>query len=167
MKSKKKVKLKLWKKRRMLITDAKQIPKPSFATGKASNLLAGLGLRYEKKLRLELEKLKDFTVYHNPWFLFNSTEYCSPDFVLWPNEEELPLIVIECKLKYVKDGTDKLHNLYLPVVRKALKTDFDPIGIVIAKSLTPEVKSTITCLSEAKENKNNMMLWLLNGRITW
>lgn len=151
----------------MLITDARQVAKPSFATGKASNLLAGLGLRYEKKLKLELEKLEDYTVYHNPWFLYNFTEYCSPDFVLWPNEESLPLIVIECKLKYVKDGTSKLHNLYLPVVRLALKTKIDPIGIVIAKSLTPEVKSTISKLSEAAPDKNNIMLWLLHGRINW
>ena len=150
----------------MFITDAKQTTKPSFAIGRPSNQMSAIGLGYERKLKKELEKLTNYTVYHNPWFIYNLTNYCSPDFMLWPNEEDLPLIVVECKLKYVKDGTDKLNNLYIPVVKKALKIKEEPIGIVIAKSLTPEVKTTIPTLSSAKPFKNNIMLWLpMTGRI--
>lgn len=151
----------------MLISDARQIPRPGFATNKASNVLSAIGIRYEKKLKAELEKLVDFEVYHNPWFLYNESEYCSPDFILWPTSDQFPLIIIECKLKYVKEGTDKLKNLYLPVVKKALKLTSEPIGIVITKSLTPEVKSTISDLRSARADSDNTLLWLLNGRISW
>ena len=151
----------------MLISDAKQIPKPSFATNKASNVVSALGLRYEKKLRLELEKLEEFDVYHNPWFKYNETEICSPDFILWPKDEALPLIIIECKLKFVKDGLDKLNNLYIPVVKSAFKTEIEPVGILITKCLTPEVKSIIHSLRDAAPDKENVILWLLNGRISW
>lgn len=153
-----------WRKRKVVIYSAKQVKEPAFVgTGRPLNQLTALGINYEKKLYADLEKhpdLKNYEIYHNPWFLYNDESYCSPDFILWPHNADEPLIVIECKLKYTLDGTNKLKNLYLPVVRKAYQLRAEPLGIVVAKSLTPEVKKTIHKIRDAEPNANNILLWL-------
>ena len=159
-----------WRKKKVRITSAKQVKTPAFAlNNKPNNQLKALGIRYEKKLHEELNSSSalraNYEIYHNPWFYYNDEFFCSPDFVLWPHDSSNPLIVIECKLKYVLDGTSKLQNLYLPVIRKAYQLDTDPIGIVIAKSLTPEVKKTITKIRDAQPESNNILLWLGHSRL--
>jgi len=159
-----------WRRRKVRITSAKAVPQPIFArNNKPNNQLKAQGLRYEKKVleSLSASALHDsYEIYHNPWFYYNDEFFCSPDFILWPTEPEAPLIIIECKLKYTLDGTNKLQNLYIPVIRKAYNLTTDPIGIVIAKSLTPEVKKTIAKIRDAKPLENNILLWLGHTKLT-
>lgn len=158
----------------MIILDAKHVKRPYFigtpegasmrakSKGAISEQLAALGLSYERKLFKELEKVPGYDIYYQQWFNYNTEYWCSPDFILVPNfstESILPLIVVECKLKYVTDGTLKLTNLYLPVIKRAFKLTSDPIGIVICKSLSPTAPKPIDSLSEAKPGANNVLMW--------
>lgn len=152
----------------MLITDAKAIKSPDFARSpRATSPIGGVGLAYERKLKKALETIHGYDVVYQPWFCYNDRLLCSPDFILVPNEEisNLPLIIIECKLKYINDGVLKLHNLYLPVVRAAFKLRQDPIGILICKHLTIEVRKTIKRLSEAQNNSTNILQWLIHSEL--
>jgi hypothetical protein len=154
----------------MLITDAHQIKPPGFASSKATSTLGAVGLNYERKLNKELTTFPGYDIWYQTWFTYNAGLICAPDFILVPNyttDKPLPLLVIECKLKYNPDGTLKLTNLYLPVVRCAFKLNYDPIGIQICKHLSLDVKvKTIKSLAEAKPNSTNILQWLIHSKIT-
>jgi len=101
-----------------------------------------LGLRYERRLKKELEKSfknKDLKVEYNPWFFYRlddgNTGACCPDILLHDNELGI-IWVLEVKYTWVPEAIEKLIDLYCPVVELALSQITEPL--VVVKRLTPD-----------------------------
>ena len=136
---------------------------------RASNAVAALGLRYERKVKAELLRLlanNDLVrVEHNPWFTFSDTygtNNCCPDFILW---RENGLIVVEVKLTWVPIALAKLHDLYLPVVAQAL--DMPVLPLVICRNTTPMAPRASFSVRDALASEGKLLQWPTMGRIQW
>lgn len=116
-----------------------------------SSEAAKLGLRYERSVGKRLSNLALYingTLEHNPWFRYRDLlssepeklKLACPDFIfLYENK----IIVIECKLTYVRDAEQKLIDVYIPIVRAAFPLIPRAMirGLVITKNLTPEART--------------------------
>lgn len=132
---------------------------------------AGLaGLRYEKRVRMQLQKHlaagKFLSLEHNPWFSF-SDEYgahaCSPDFLLWPTYEAV--VIIEVKLTWVASAARKLWELYMPVVNAALDVPVAPL--IICRNILPETPPTSQSFREAVNSPARILQYFDNGPLLW
>lgn len=137
---------------------------------RASNAVAALGLRYEKRVKLQLEHhVKSGRFYkleHNPWFNYQDPSgfhACCPDFLLWPNQE--CVVVVEVKYTWVPIAAHKLRELYLPVVNAALGVPVAPL--VIVKALTEFAPRVSHTLRAALESESKLLQYFDNGRLVW
>lgn len=140
-----------------------------FEKAKASNPLAALGLRYEKKVQKSLALRRGLTVETNPWFSFvdaNGAGLCSPDAIVFDNENALTMIV-EVKLRYTPAAIAKLRTLYIPVVRKALALQVDPLPLVVCKHMIPDGPRAGFDVREALSLRPPVLQWLGEIAIRW
>lgn len=142
---------------------------PRFVGARPSSPAARLGLRYERRVGRELQAHVDrgnfVKLEHNPWFTFYDSygaAHCCPDFLLYGSSG---IVVVEVKLTWIAEALDKLMDLYCPVVSVALGMPTRPL--VICRSLTPMSPKPKLTLREATSEQNNMLLWPMNGHITW
>lgn len=110
------------KKRRIKgeLIHAKQIPRPPFTKNNKLKGLPAAGLRFQTKVDKYLSARMGDEFYPSPWYRFtdsNGTGMCSPDFLIIPEELDLPIVVGECKLTVTPNARKELENLYLPIVR--------------------------------------------------
>lgn len=89
------------------------------------------GLRYERLLAKALPE-----AIRGQWFEFedrNGRGYCQTDLLLPVNFGKVA--VLECKYTYTWEGLQELANLYLPVVKMALRRE--AVGVMVCKRLIP------------------------------
>ena len=137
---------------------------------KASTAAGRLGLRYEKRVRAQLQRHVaegHFTsLEHNPWFTFSDiygASACSPDFLLWLAEGRI--IVAEVKLTWTPSAVAKLVELYLPVVGTALGVPTYPL--VIVRNLTPDAPPAAHTITDALRSQSKLLHHFDNGSIIW
>ena len=142
---------------------------PIWHKSRNSSLAAKDGLRYEKKVGKELERLGAggrFTqVEHNPWFRFKDLygiACCSPDFLLHRPEG---LVIVEVKLTWVDVAIHKLNDLYSPVVSFALGKPCRPL--VICRNLTRDAPPSCSTLNTALASPHHLLHWPEIGQIRW
>jgi hypothetical protein len=155
--------------------DYLELPKPASSWTKA-------GLRYERSVYRAIAASSACLASHNPQFYYitdgnelkdappplgPNSRYaripiegcCIPDFVLTglPFLSPDEIIILECKLTYKIDTADKLLDLYVPVVRRALSAAV-VWPIIVAKNLTPDAPAPSFSLEaawiKAKEARN-------------
>lgn len=92
---------------------------------KGSNSAATRGIAYHRKVfkALEANPIPGMELMVEPWFQkVDKNRFCQPDS-LFIDHAARTALVIEVKMNW-KDGRDeKLHELYLPVVRNAFDLD--------------------------------------------
>jgi hypothetical protein len=91
-------------------------------SSKGSNKAATRGIAYHNKIFTMLERypIPGMTLMVEPWFKAEGqNRFCQPDAVFVDKEAGSGL-VIEVKLNWKDGRADKLHSLYLPVVKQAL-----------------------------------------------
>jgi hypothetical protein len=116
------------------------LPKPESAAGK-------LGLTYQRRVgkALSLVAAKiGASLTTEPWFRFQDNlglGQIVPDFVFETGDLTL---IIEVKFTFVPEGLEKLHGLYLPVVK--LTTCGRVRGLLICRNLTPAAIQDSHCI---------------------
>lgn len=101
------------------------------------------GLRYERMLAKAMPE-----ALRGQWFEFedqNGRGFCQTDLLLPITFGRVA--VLECKYTWTWEGLTELEQLYLPVVREALKKDV--IGLMVCKKLTPNSGQVSGSLGEA------------------
>lgn len=119
------------------LRSAQSLPsKPKFIPkGRATGTKA-LGLGYERKVFKAVQK--GFPeAKHGQWFLYFSEReegpaWCQTDILLPYNKA---VYILECKLSDRAEAKEKLFDLYIPVVEKAMGCK--AYGIVVTKFLKP------------------------------
>lgn len=149
---------------------ATKLARPTFQP-KGNNAAAKRGLRYENRVGRELQRHVDrgrfVKLEHNPWFTYTDkygTDHCSPDFLLWTEEEEV--IIVEVKLSWVGMAMPKLLDLYCPVVTVATNADV-AYPLVICRNITNEAPPAKHSLREALDSDHGLLHWPDNGHIIW
>lgn len=156
---------------RMIVPEGLSAARTSPAhTPKASSDAAKQGLRYEKRVRVQLAKhvaLGHFVrLEHNPWFSYADrfgSGYCSPDFLLWRSAREV--IIVEVKLTWVVAALGKIMELYKPVVEVALGVTAEPL--VIVRNLTLTAPPIAHTLRGVLENPITTLQYFDNGPMIW
>ena len=138
------------------------------------------GLRFERKLIAAL-RAESEDIEHNPWFAYRAAEggtyptelsrgsssqisYCSPDGILYRLYQGLA-IVIEAKLTYTPEALRKLTEVYIPIVRSALKRPIlDVQPLIIVRNLIPGVKAHES-LDSALGSNLPLLQWRGVGRV--
>lgn len=154
------------------ISSARRIPPQFLPAG--SNVVAKLGLQYERKAHRELLRLHGLgffdAIEHNPWFAYTRAETgaasacCSPDFLLTLDQS---IYVIEVKLTWVPEAAIKLADLYVPLVQYVFPGHVIK-GLVVCRSLTPAAPKVVLGLKDALFNQNATVLhWPNIGRMIW
>ncbi len=146
---------------------------PAFAKTRTSRLSAAQanGVRYENSVKQALAVLAKplhAVLERNPWFRFADSigkASCSPDAILW-FDNELALVV-EVKYTWVPTAETKLRELYIPVVKFALKPTYVR-SLVICKTLTPQSPEPIIHVREALGAASPAVYhWLGQGSLFW
>jgi len=82
------------------------------------------GLSYEKKIAQKLAALYPAgRVLHGQWIIYEDStgrHYAQPDILIIPENECLPIVVVEVKLSHRPHAERKLLRLYVPLLRTAL-----------------------------------------------
>ena len=137
---------------------------------KSSSVHTANGLRYERRLKQELEFLashNDVRVIHNPWFEYEDAAgygICVPDFLVQDRNTE-NIVIIESKLTYVPNAIHKLLDLYLPIVQEAMSAPAVPL--VVCKTMTPQTPRAGFTISEALMLETPLLHWLGHGHLRW
>jgi hypothetical protein len=155
-----------------VILRASQIRAPKFPRQKLTTAQRA-GLVYQRKVTSALHTLapKHIDIKPTPWFSYcdathgeNNWAICSPDILLIDQQFEY-IIVIEIKLTFTPLAFQKLHDLYCPVVAKALIWPTRPL--VICKNLGLSDPLPKLTLLSALGSKEPLITWLGQGPIQW
>jgi hypothetical protein len=155
-----------------MILRARQITAPKFPRQKHTPAQRA-GLTYQRKVTTALRALapKRIDIKPTPWFTYcdtidgeNKWAICSPDILLIDQQFEY-IIVIEIKLTFTPLAFQKLHDLYCPVVSKALIWPTHPL--VICKRLGASDPLPRLTLLSALGSKEPLITWLGQGPIQW
>jgi len=119
------------------------------------------GIVYEKRVAKYLSLLVH-ALMHTPWYQYCDAAgfgWCSPDIII----PGTPLIIGECKLTTTPKAEQKLRNIYLHVLSRALKINPEDILLLqIAKNLQPNFKGTlISSLDQLYEERPPFSTWNL------
>ena len=129
----------------MLLQSARHVERPTFIPSSGTFYgTKALGLRFEKRVTQACTSLfgKAY-VTHGPWFEYQHSarrDWCQPDILVFKREWNA-IFVLECKLTDVSGAKEKLRQVYVPVVEKAL--DKPTWGIVVCRHLTMATDSRL------------------------
>ena len=100
---------------------AEQTQQPAFAKNlKPRTSVQLAGLRYQKKASEYLDARYGDIFLPEPWYRFrdaNGYRFCAPDVLIIPEDEDVPIILGDCKLTVTKRAKRELEGLYKPVVQ--------------------------------------------------
>lgn len=104
-----------------------------------------VGLRYERLVARAISRQFPRETTHGQWFEYCDARgpgYCQPDILIsWLDGSGH--IIIECKLTDVDAARDKLRNIYVPIVERALGGTVH--AIVVTRHLTKETNKKLIC----------------------
>ena len=111
------------------LLSASPIARPKCIPRSRPRGVRALGLRFERALARALP-----TATHGQWWEYEDSDghgYCQTDILLpWDGG----FAILECKLTDTEAAREQLEELYLPVVRKALRKPVT--GIIVTRHLT-------------------------------
>lgn len=131
---------------------------------RASNSKGYVGLKFQRAAIKAIKDAvnKEFIVEADPWFIYNEGFVCSPDCLIIDKECGF-IVVVEIKYTYTPAAIEKLHELYCPVVSKALALPTKPL--VLVKNLVPDCPIPAFSISSALLRPIPLIQYLGTGKI--
>jgi hypothetical protein len=116
---------------------------PPFSNQRLSKLKAAkaAGIRYERKIQAKMEAEYPLFLAH-PCMRFHGrfgSELCIPDGIVISEQRPDLLTIVEIKLRHTSDAWYQLHDLYLPVAKKAFPSHTIQL-LEICKFYDPAIK---------------------------
>jgi len=146
-----------------------QRTKSPFGKAQGQTLAQKQGLRYEKNVFQEFNRLKTLGYFgeieYNPWFDYCDefgSGLCCPDFIIHTSNA---VIVVEVKHTWVPEAIIKLDKLYSPIVANALNCP--AVSLVICKNVTKDAPKAKFDLYNAIHSPERLLHWPKYGHIQW